>query len=536
MGDVGALRPLSASVALRCTDAALEALNYSNELLKSDGWGAAVSVQPSRTLWSAELPRQRSSCCVQSVRSKGRIRGPSAELLRKVLVDAEFHEYFSPEPRVLDHVVVPKELWVVRQVSAGADPSLRQLMPDRLGSRMRNPFVRVSQSIVVGVPHILPREFVCICGQADLPGDGKLLIEQSIEDETWPQSEDSVRGYRFLAVALHPITRDIDVESATDGMSVNDGGDEQHWVDVELALQLDLGLQGGRFTENCAFEASELISSLSSFLSLPSWPAVRRRLEQEGPRPPARMSGSPSGGALPSCWLPRAGAAVGNAAIAEPVRSQLGCQCSSSEAPPALGSLHPGGSAARGIADSNRASKAADGVDGSARTRGDELNLRASALLSELAGASEGGGDGDSSHSWRLPGEAWAGDPMIRPADLDPTSAETEPAAEQGQAEGQATSARELESLLHQAQVRAFAGLSRGVPPIDLAVQAVEQQIAHGFTGFSGSPPLPESSSNSKRVPPLEPQQHSCGATPVLVPVPVPVPVAPVPDPSFAAR
>jgi len=497
------MRPLSASVALRCTDAALEALNDSNELLKSDGWGSAVSVQPSRTLWSAELPRQRSSCCVLSVRSKGRIRGPSAELLRKVLVDAEFHEYFSPEPRVLEHVVVPKELWVVRQ------------------------------SIVVGVPHILPREFVCICGQADLPGDGKLLIEQSIEDETWPQSEGSVRGYRFLAVALHPVTPDIDVESATDGMSVNDGGDEQHWVDVELALQLDLGLQGGRFTENCALEASELISSLSSFLSLPSWPAVRRRLEQEGPRPPARVSSSPSGGSLTS-WLLQAGAAVGNAAIAEPVRSQVqvGCQCSSSEAPPTLGSLHPGGSAARGIADSKRASKAAD----SARARGDELNQRASALLSELAGASEGGGDSDSSHSWRLPGEAWTGDPMIRPADLDAGSAETEPAAEQGQAEGQATSARELESLLHQAQVRAFAGLSRGVPPIDLAVQAVEQQIAHGFTGFSGSPPLPESSSNSKRVPPLEPQQHSCGATPVLVPVPVPVPVAPVPDPSFAAR
>lgn len=279
-----------------CADTAIASLDLAHELLSHREWGDPVSHTSSRTLWSTELPRMGSDIAdgdqrpIRSVRSEGRVRGVSPEIVRRLLQDVEFHRFLSAEYRWLEEVIVPQELWVVRQ------------------------------SVALEVPHIARREFASVCLHNELAGGSKLLIEQSVGLDDWPTPEAGVvRAYKYLAVAMHPVLRSQQqlgvgsVSSSSGGSnataSSDDAGDEasisfnshhsadkdrHSVVNIVTVMQCDLGGVPAKFTENYALEAVELTHAINNFLAQSTWPATHKRLSAEGPRlPPRRQPRSP---------------------------------------------------------------------------------------------------------------------------------------------------------------------------------------------------------------------------------------------------
>ena len=72
---------------LCAADHAVDSVAHSFALIGEAGWGEPVSLQPTRTLWSAKLARggDAQQPLVQGAREVGRVRGVSAEHLRQAI-------------------------------------------------------------------------------------------------------------------------------------------------------------------------------------------------------------------------------------------------------------------------------------------------------------------------------------------------------------------------------------------------------------------------------------------------------------------
>jgi len=285
------------SAAVECVDLAVASLDGAHKLLDRSAWGDAVSMTESRTLWSMELPRAGlpDGQLVRSVRLEAVVSGVDPEVLRRLLQDYEFWQTLSADDRWLEQVIVRDKLWVLRQ------------------------------SVCLDVPHIRPREFTTICGHAELASGAKLLIEQSTSREEWPPPLPlALRGYRYLAIALHPVATLPAVGTATvppgpigEGVGAPVGGSSASAhpsapaahashagagsspgaasgsassvcdaVRIVSVLQCDLGPIAERFTDAYALESSELTDVIRAFIARPEWPTIRQRLLEQGPRLP----------------------------------------------------------------------------------------------------------------------------------------------------------------------------------------------------------------------------------------------------------
>ena len=264
--------------AICCAELALSAMQDARALLDESAWPKPpVSLQPQRTVWAEVLPPAPgpsdgsgggSRESVYSVRSVGRVRGESIDILTALIMDDGFRRWNS-EQRSLAQMVVPEQLWTVHATA------------------------------LMSVPNIQARDLVYVCAHAEEPDGRRLIIERSVRHPSWPPQPAAVRAWRFFAVQLSPVGSTI-LPLQPVGRHSKDALPPimEQEVELCLVLQLDLGDLTERFTSQFALESAELINAISTYISHPGWEVERKRLEAEGSRLPApRRIEVPSRGA-----------------------------------------------------------------------------------------------------------------------------------------------------------------------------------------------------------------------------------------------
>lgn len=143
----------------------------------------------------------------------------------------------------------------------------------------------ISETVLEDVPNIQRRELLSICTHAEQPDGGMLVIERSIDHHAWPaRPARGVRGWQFVATSITPGASAPPSSSSSAPFAGAEAGDGAEQPDaesvvLERVVQVDLGNVSARFTNEYALEAADIVSGLTSYLALPTWPDERTRLQ-----------------------------------------------------------------------------------------------------------------------------------------------------------------------------------------------------------------------------------------------------------------